>query len=208
MFSMQKIIFVLLLVPLAILALATLYALPAVLSLPSGPRSGLGPMTIEEAVAVLRASDKSGWALIEAARALVGQRMRYGRRNNWEHYRKAFARGMGFCQQRAFALRDILQQLGFQARVVQALRNRFPDGKVSGHAWVQVYYVEEDPALSGEAAWIDIDPEWYDPITRRLTTQPLTRVTRLGGLFRIFSGWGSGVVNAHVYYREGEREAL
>ena len=93
--------------------------------------------------------------------------------------------------------------------MVQALRNRFPDGAVSGHAWVQVYYGDQEPGLSCEAAWIDIDPEWYDPITRRLTTQPLTRVTRLGGLFRIFSGWGSGVVNADVYYREGgKRGAL
>ncbi len=204
---MKKIILLLLLLPLVILVLATLYALPAVLSLPSGPRAGLVPMTIDEAVARLRASDKTGWVLIEAARALVGRRMRYGRRNNWEHYQTAFSRGMGFCQQRAFALCNILQRLGFQARVVHAIRNRFPEGRISGHAWVQVYYEEQEPGSSGEAAWIDIDPEWYDPQTRRLTTQPLTRVTPLRGLFRIFSGWGSGVVNAHVYYREGEKDS-
>ena len=187
-FKMKKIILPLLLLPLAVLALATLYALPAVLSLLPGPRPGLTPMTIDEAVARLRASEKTGWALIEAARTLVGRRMRYGRRNNWEDYHTAFSRGMGFCQHRALAPHEILERRGFEARVVQAFRNRFPDGTVSGHVWVQVYDAEPAPGLPGEAAWVDIDPEWYDPITRRLTTQPLPRVSRLGGLSRVVSG--------------------
>ena len=93
----------------------TLYAIPAMISLPRGVRPGLEEQTIEEAVQVLKKQDLDGREMIEEARLLVGQRMAYCRRNSYESYQKAFSRGYGFCQQQAFALAAILDDLNFEA---------------------------------------------------------------------------------------------
>ena len=127
--------------PLAVLAFAVgapLYALPATLSLPRGQRPGVEKLTIPQAAQQLRQTGKTGWALVEAARALVGQRMQYCRRNSFDSAAKAFERGYGYCMQHGYALTHLLARLGFEAKVVQAFRNRFPDGDVTSHAWVNV----------------------------------------------------------------------
>jgi transglutaminase-like putative cysteine protease len=103
-----------------ILVLGLAFSLAAMISLPTGPRSGLESRSIEEAVEALRSGGQTGWELVRAATNLVDDRMIYCRRNNLQHFRRAFSRGLGFCQQQAFALSAILRQLGLDARPVQA----------------------------------------------------------------------------------------
>lgn len=172
-----------------------LYALPATLSLPPGRRPGLAQLTLAQAAGQLSAAGLSGWALVEAARSLVAGRMAYCRRNSFDPYPRAFERGYGYCQQQAYALADLLTRLGFQARPVSAFRNRFPDGTVGGHAWVQV-------AWDGEMC--DIDSIHYDREAGRIDFTPLTPVFPYTPLFRLLAGWGSLVVNAQRYYVTGK----
>ena len=172
-----------------------LIALPATLSLPRGIRPGLEPLTLDQAAERLRATGLSGMALVEAARALTAGRMVYCRRNSFDLAPRAFERGYGYCQQQAFALSGLLTRLGVEARPVQALRNRFPNGAVGGHAWVRV-------RLDGRQQ--DIDTLYYDPATQRLGFTSLTPVTGYSPLFRLLAGWGSTAVNAIRYYRTGK----
>ena len=175
----------------AIAAGVTLYALPAILSLPRGRRPGIEEFTVERAARELLGLGKTGWDLVEAARALVAARMQYCRRNSFDPAPKAFARGYGYCQQQAFALAGILTALGIEARVVQAFKNRFPDGGVGGHAWVRV-------TLGGEQR--DIDSLHYDAQAGVIDFTPLTKIQGYSPLERVFFGWGGAAVNAHRYY--------
>jgi len=172
-----------------------LYALPATLSLPRGPRPGLEPLTISQAAQQLRATGQTGWPLVEAARALVAERMRYSRRNPFDSAGKAFARGYGYCMQMAYALARLLTRLGFEARVVQAFRNRFPDGTVTSHAWVSV-------TVEGETR--HIDSLFYDAQAGEIDFTPLSEVTGISPLFKAFTWWGGTAVNAHRYYLTGK----
>ncbi len=179
---------------LLIIAGVIVYALPATFSLPRGQRPGVEPLTLEQAAEQLRRSGATGWDLVEQARRLVGERMAYCRRNSFDWAPRAFSRGYGYCQQRAYALKELLERLGFRAEVVQSVRTRFPDG-VGGHAWIRVWH-------EGESR--DIDPEHMDPQTGQLLFTPLSPVTAYTGFFRILAGWGSTAVNAHRYYRTGK----
>ena len=172
-----------------------LYALPATLSLAAGRRPGIEAMTLEEVAVRLAATGKTGWELVEAARALTADRMQYCRRNSFDSPETAFRRGYGYCVQQAHALVDLLARLGIEARVVQAFRNRFPDGIVGGHAWVRV-------AVDGEEQ--DIDLIFYDAEAGELTFTSLTKVTDHTPLFKLVTQWGEAAVNAHRYYRTGK----
>lgn len=66
---MKRIVQIIFFSRLALLGGLPIYALPASLSLPRGRRPGLAPLTIPQAAQQLKASGKSGWALVEAARA-------------------------------------------------------------------------------------------------------------------------------------------
>ena len=179
----------------SILVGTPLYALPATLSLPRGLRPGLKPLTLSQAAQELKGTGKSGLAMVEAARLLVAQRMQYCRRNSFDLYPRAFERGYGYCQQQAYALADLLTRLGFKAHVVGALRNRFPDGRITGHAWVQVF-------IDGKA--YDIDSIAYDAAAGKIEFTPRSNVFEYTPAFRIFAGWGSSAVNAQRYYRSGK----
>ncbi|MFC2123769.1 transglutaminase family protein [Bacteroidota bacterium] len=168
-----------------------IYALPAMVTLPSGPRSGIEELTIADAAKQIREDYPKGWQQIERARQLVGERMDYCYQNAYDSYEKAFTRGLGFCQQEAHALAAILRELGYDAWVVQSVKTRFEDGNILGHSWVRV---------SWNGITKDIDPELYDPETGALLFEPLGQVTEFSTFFRIFSGWGSAAVNAHRYY--------
>ncbi len=192
---MAKTILTAITVLLAILVGVPAYALPATLSLGFGMRPGLKPLTIPQAAQRVRESGKTGWSLVEAARSRVAERMQYSRRNSFDIATKAFERGYGYCQQQAYALVDLLTRLGFEARVVQAFRNRFPDGTVGGHAWVRVTVGDEIR---------DIDTLHYDPQTGKITHTPLSAVSDYTPLFRIFAGWGCTAANAHRYYVTGK----
>jgi hypothetical protein len=174
---------------------SVLYVLPATLSLPRGRRPGLEDLTIEGAAVRLRRSGVTGWDLVESARRLVGERMAYCRRNGLDSYRKAFRRGYGYCEQSAFALAALLQQLGFEACPVHCERNLFPDrDSPTGHAWVRVSY-------NGETR--EIDPEHQDPATGGFLFEPLDEAREYSLAFRLVARWGSAVANAYRYYRTG-----
>jgi len=172
-----------------------LYALPATLSLPQGVRPGLESLTISQATQQLRGSGESGMELVEAARAFVGERMAYSRRNSFDSYAKAFERGYGYCSQQANALADLLTQLGFEAKIVHAFRNRFPDGTVTSHAWVQV--VVDDEVR-------DVDSIFYNADAAEVTFTPLSEVGEVPPVLRLFETWGAPAVNAHRYYLSGK----
>ena len=63
----------------AFLVAVPLYAVPATITLPPGPRPGLEELTIQQAAIQLRKSGKTNWELVEAARSASGQtdRMAY-----------------------------------------------------------------------------------------------------------------------------------
>jgi hypothetical protein len=172
-----------------------LYAVPAILSLPAGQRPGVERLTITQAAQQLRTSGLTGMALVEAARALVGERMAYCRRNGFDNHRRAFERGYGYCQQSAYALMDLLTQLGFEAKVVQAFKNRFPGGRITSHAWVSA-------TVAGETRYID--PLFWDAATGEVAFIPLSPVLAFSPGFRILAGWGSMAVNAYRYYHTGK----
>lgn len=177
---------------------ATLFALPAMATLPAGLRPGLADLTLDEAAARLRASGATGWALVEEARALVGARMAYCRRNSFDPYRRAFRRGYGYCQQTAYALAGLLQQLGFEAWTVHCEKTRFPNrASPTGHAWVRV---------SHQAETRDVDPHFQDAITGALLFEPAGPVRAYTTPFRLLAGWGSAIANAYRYYRTGSDE--
>jgi len=172
-----------------------LYALPATLSLPGGVRPGIEPLTIEQAARRLRSTGQTGWELVEAARSLVEERIQYSRRNSFDTANKAFQRGYGYCMQMSYALVDLLQQLGFDARVVQALRNRFPGGEISSHSWVEVRIGDEIR---------HIDSLFFDSQSGRITFETLSEVTSISPIFKAFTWWGAPAVNAHRYYISGK----
>lgn len=183
------------LVVMAIIIGLPLYALPATLSLPAGPRPGMVELELAEAARQLEATGKTGAALVEAARALVADRMQYCRRNSFDLPPRAFQRGYGYCTQQAYALAELLARLGIEAKAVYAFRNRFPDGTVGGHTWVRV-------AVDGEER--DIDSIFYNAGTGELTFTPLSNVRNHTPLFKRVTQWGEAAVNAHRYYRTGK----
>jgi transglutaminase-like putative cysteine protease len=186
--------------PATLLAIAVgvpAYALPATLSLPRGQRPGIGKLTILQAAQQLRERGKAGWDLVEAARALVAGRMQYCRRNSFDSAAKAFERGYGYCVQHAYALAALLTRLGFEAKVVQAFQNRFPDEEVSSHAWASV-------TVDDETRYVD--SLFYNAQAARITFTPLSRVTGVSPLFKAFTWWGATAVNAHRFYRSGKDE--
>ena len=170
------------------------YALPAALILPRGRRPGLKPLHISQAVEQLQSSGLEGKELAHAARDLVSDRMDYCRRNSFDPYQRAFDRGYGYCQQQAYALVHLLNELDFDARVVHAFRNRLPDGKVACHAWVQFSIDDE---------FYSLDSIFYDCETGGITFRPISRVMHYTLPFRLIAGWGCVAVNAHRYYVTG-----
>jgi transglutaminase-like putative cysteine protease len=172
-----------------------LYAVPATLSLPRGQRPGVKQLSISQAAQQLKDSKLAGMALVEAARALIEERMTYSRRNSFDSYERAFARGYGYCVQQSYALVDLLRKIGFDARVVQAFRNRFPSVKVSSHAWVRV-------VVDGQIH--DLDTIFYDADAAAITFEPVSDVTGISPLFKAFTYWGATAVNSHRYYLTGK----
>jgi hypothetical protein len=180
---------------LAILIFIPAYALPATYSLGWGPRPGLEPLTIKQAVDELHKTGMTGWSLVEAARALVADRMQYSRRNAFDSSGRAFERGYGYCTQHAYALANLLTKLGFEAKVVHAFHNRFPDGKVGSHAWVSVSMDQETR---------HIDSLFYDAQAGENTFIPLSEVLEISPTFKLLNWWGGTAVNAHRYYITGQ----
>ena len=180
---------------LVLLVAVPLYALPATLTLPAGPRPGAEEITVVEVTQQLEGTGKTGWDLVEAARATVAERMVYSRRNSFDSSGRAFERGYGYCTQHAYALMHLLTQLGFDAKVVQAFQNRFSDGEVTAHAWVSVKVNDEIR---------QIDSLFYDEQKSDLDFTPLSKVTNISPAFKLIAFWGGTAVNAHRYYLTGK----
>jgi len=174
-----------------------LYALPATITLPRGPRPGLEPLTILLAAERLQLTGKTGWDLVNSARKLVGDRMIYCRRNSFDTAARAFERGYGYCTQQAYAFVSLLRQLGFeQAEVVHAFRNHFFEmGSEGSHAWVCVTIDNETRHL---------DTLFYDEEAGKNTFVPLSEVRTMSPLFKIVAWWGGTAVNAHRFYLSGK----
>jgi hypothetical protein len=172
-----------------------LYAIPATLTLPPGTRPGIVELTIAQAAQDLKKTGLADWELVETARALVADRMQYSRRNSFDPPARAFERGYGYCTQHAFALASLLRELGFEARVVQAFQNRFPDGKVTAHAWVRIW-------VNGESRYVD--SLFYNKQAGELDFVPLSKVTHISPAFKLVALWGGTAVNAHRYYITGK----
>jgi hypothetical protein len=106
-----------------------------------------GVTTIADAVEACRATRLTGWDLVAYAQHLAARKFTYSRLNPWDTPARAFACGQGYCQQQAVALKQIYDRLGIPARVVFAMRCRFPPGVVDGiwepggispHSWLRV----------------------------------------------------------------------
>ena len=125
-----------------------LCSLPSLRLLPKARQAELdGITTIEDAIAACQQSGQTGWALVAYAQQLAAQTFSYSRRNPWDSPTRAFARGMGYCQQQALALQRIYAALGIDAQPVYALQCRFPPTtihgmpepeRVSPHTWLRV----------------------------------------------------------------------
>jgi hypothetical protein len=184
--------------PLAVLAInlgLTLYTLPAMFTLPGGTRPGLELLTLSQATLQLMETGKTGWDLVESARALVAERMQYSRRNSFDSDAKAFERGYGYCTQQAYALVDLLTRLGFEARAVYAFRNRFPEGEIAGHTWVSV-------SLDRETRFIDM--MFYDAKSGEITFQPISKIHNHTPLFKFLTRSGDAALNAYRFYQTGK----
>jgi hypothetical protein len=195
---MKKWMVVLAIVPITVLATnlgLALYALPAMFTLPKGSRPGLKPLSLSQAAQRLLETGKTRWDLVEAARAMVAERMQYSRRNSFDRDVKAFERGYGFCTQQAYVLVDLLTELGFEAKAVHAFRSMFPDGTAGGHTWVRV-------SLDGETRFID--SIFYDAESGEITFQPISKIYNHTFLFKILTRSGDAALNAHRFYQMGK----
>lgn len=104
-------------------------------------------MKIEEAVIQGRNSGLKGWELVEFARKLVASHMKYSYSNSFDMPGTAFRKGRGYCWQQAASLNKILKGLGFDSRLVYAVKNLIPEKyfegvlieeHYSGHVWCRV----------------------------------------------------------------------
>ncbi len=154
-------------------------------------------MTISEAIVKCRATCLTGWQLVEYAQRLVACTMEYSWFNSFDMPGKAFEKGQGYCWQQAGALNLILQDLGFDSRLVHAIRNNFPkiirDGVmlpalVSGHVWCRV-------RVDGQEK--DVCPGNQTNRPGVLHFKPMTKVKNFSGPIVGFSYLGSAVINHH-----------
>jgi hypothetical protein len=130
-----------------------LWSLPSLWLLPRARRVTMnGVTTIDEAVTGCQQSGLSGWALVTYAQQLAAHKFSYSRRNPWDTPARAFARGMGYCQQQTLALGRIYAALGIDAQPVYALQCRFPAAtihglpepeRISSHTWLRVRIGDE-----------------------------------------------------------------
>ena len=130
------------------LSFVFLITLPGMLRLPKARQTTMdGVTTVQDAIADCQRTGLQGWELVAYAQHLAARKFSYSRRNAWDTPARAFARGMGYCQQQALALKLILDGLGIDAQPVYSTRAFFPPKVVhgiwepeivSGHTWLRV----------------------------------------------------------------------
>jgi hypothetical protein len=97
--------------------------------------------TVDDAVTACQRADLSGWELVAYAQRLVYRKFtHYSCRNLWDTPAWAFRRGLGYCTQYNLALKEILDRLGFETKVVFSLRVCVDDNPAwtMGHTWLRV----------------------------------------------------------------------
>jgi hypothetical protein len=170
--------------------------LPLLRRLPEEGRVALdGVLTIADAIAACRKSGLGGGELVAYAQKLAARKFTYSRLNPWDTPTRAFARGRGYCQQQALALKKIYDGLGIQARPVFATRCAFPaqtvDGmpspaRVSGHTWLRV-------RVGGEER--DVCPGSIENAPGVTQFEVLSRVRTLAPFMQPFTHLGSIIEN-------------
>lgn len=154
-------------------ALAGLTMGPALKYLINRRPTRLGEVrTLDDALALCRASGLAGWKLVSFAQHLVYDKFSiYSCRNLWDTPSLAFEYGMGYCTQYNLALGQLLSRLGFEVQPVFALRIRStlrPDWTM-GHTWLRV-------TLDGEMR--DVCAGAPDNEPGAVSFIPLTRIHR------------------------------
>lgn len=162
--------------------------------------------TIKDAVVYLKNKELKDWELVKEAQRLVAEKMEYSRRNNWDTTEKAFARGMGYCQQQAEALKSILKEVGIDARLVQCTKNMFPPkkiheyysgGGICGHVWLRVRINNEEK---------DVCPGNISNEPGKIHFKVKGKVTNYSGIIKIFGHLGSAFMNT-VWDKKAKRKA-
>jgi hypothetical protein len=178
--------------------LVGIYASTIPLLLRRGParhKALAGVTTIADAIEACRTTRLSGWELVAFAQYLTARKFTYSRLNPWDSPAQAFACGQGYCQQQALALQQIYDRLGIPARVVFAMRCRFPPGVVDGiwepgcvspHSWLRL-------TLDGEER--DVCPGAVSNTPGDYHFEVLSPVRTLQPWMRPFSHLGSVLTN-------------
>lgn len=152
-------------------------------------------MKLHEAVEVCRCSGLEGVELIQFAQKMVGTWMAYSYSNSFDFPSRALERGKGYCWQQASILNRILLALGFQSRLVYAVRTVMPQrvhegilvaGHISGHVWCRVRYGDREG---------DVCPG--DPENRFDSVHfvPVSAIRNWNGWVCFWAYWGSAWVN-------------
>lgn len=162
--------------------------------------------TIKDAVVYLKNKELKEWELVKEAQKLVAEKMEYSRRNNWDTPEKAFARGMGYCQQQAEALKSILNEVGIDARLVQCTKNMFPpkkiheyrsEGGICGHVWLRVRINDKEK---------DVCPGNINNEPGKIHFKVIGKVTNYSGIIKILGHIGSAFMNT-VWDKKAKKKA-
>jgi hypothetical protein len=155
-----------------------------------------GITTIASAVTACRQTGLRGWALVAYAQNLAARQFTYSRRNPWDSPAQAFARGQGYCQQQALALKQIYDGLEIVAQPVYATRCKFPPAvihrvaepeRISGHTWLRVQVGNETR---------DVCPGRVENQPGQIHFEILSKVRPLWPWLRPFTHLGSIIANA------------
>ena len=119
------------------------------------PTSLNGIVTIDDAIAAGRRTGLASWELVAYAQQLVRRKFAvYTTRNLGDSPARAFEHGLGYCTQYNLALKQILDGLGFETRVIFSLKVRDlnDDRWNMGHTWLRVTIDgEERDVCAGES---------------------------------------------------------
>lgn len=152
-------------------------------------------MTVEDAVKKCKGSGLKDWKLVAYAQKLVSANMKYSYSNSFNMPRKAFEKGIGYCWHQSGALNMILKRLGFDSRLVYAVKNLIPDrvfngivikSHYSGHVWCRV-------RINGTEK--DVCPGNSDNEPGIIHFRPMSEIKEWNQWISFWSYFGSAFVN-------------
>ena len=79
-----------------------------------------------------RETGLTGWALVAEAQRVIGKSIRYSVENSLDTPEQALVCGKGYCWHQSSALNAVLEELGFESRMVHAFKNHFPEVELAG----------------------------------------------------------------------------